>query len=90
MTAAPGMQVYKAEQPEWPVRVYNLLYEDSQEADKFSEAVAREVRRVLHYPPPAACLATTLTPLDLLKSVHEGSSEVLQAVTCHVHQTCIA
>ena len=39
-----GVQVYQAERPDWPVRVYNLLYEDSQEADKFSAAVAREVR----------------------------------------------
>ena len=38
-----GMQIYQAEHPDWRVRVYNLLYEDSQEADKFSEAVAREV-----------------------------------------------
>ena len=38
------MQIYKAERPEWPVRVYNLLYEDSQEADKFAAAVAREVK----------------------------------------------
>lgn len=37
------MQIYQAERPEWRVRVYNLLYEDSQEADKFSAAVAREV-----------------------------------------------
>ena len=37
------MQIYKAERAAWPVRVYNLLYEDSQEADKFSAAVAREV-----------------------------------------------
>ena len=36
-------QIYKAERPHWPVRVYNLLYEDSQEADKFAAAVAREV-----------------------------------------------
>lgn len=39
----PAVQVYKAEGPHWPVRVYNLLYEDSQEADKFAAAVAREV-----------------------------------------------
>ena len=38
------MQVYKAERPDWPVRVYNLLYEKSQEADKFAATVAREVR----------------------------------------------
>ena len=37
------MQIYKAERAGWPVRVYNLLYEDSQEADKFSAAVSREV-----------------------------------------------
>ena len=37
------LQIYQAERPDWPVRVYNLLYEDSQEADKFSAAVAREV-----------------------------------------------
>jgi hypothetical protein len=37
------LQIYKAERPEWAVRVYNLLYEDSQEADKFAAAVAREV-----------------------------------------------
>ncbi len=37
------LQIYKAERPEWAVRVYNLLYEDSQEADKFTAAVAREV-----------------------------------------------
>ena len=39
------MQIYQAERPDCPVRVYNLLYEDSQEADKFSAAVAREVTR---------------------------------------------
>ena len=37
------LQIYKAERAGWPVRVYNLLYEDSQEADKFAIAVAREV-----------------------------------------------
>ena len=37
------LQIYKAERPDWAVRVYNLLYEDSQEADKFTAAVAREV-----------------------------------------------
>ena len=41
------LQIYKAEEPHWPVRVYNLLYEDSQEADKFAAAVAREVTLVL-------------------------------------------
>ena len=41
------VQIYKAEEPHWPVRVYNLLYEDSQEADKFAAAVAREVTLVL-------------------------------------------
>lgn len=41
---AVWMQVYKAERPDWPVRVYNLLYENSQEADKFAATVAREVR----------------------------------------------
>ena len=40
---ADAVQIYKAEGPHWPVRVYNLLYEDSQEADKFAAAVAREV-----------------------------------------------
>lgn len=41
------VQIYKAEEPHWPVRVYNLLYEDSQEADKFAAAVAREVTLAL-------------------------------------------
>ena len=39
------MQIYQAERSDQRVRVYNLLYEDSQEADKFSAAVAREVTR---------------------------------------------
>ena len=43
------VQIYKAEEPHWPVRVYNLLYEDSQEADKFAAAVAREVTPFLRF-----------------------------------------
>ena len=42
------LQVYKAERPNKPVRVYNLLYEDSQEADKFAAGVNREVCRQKH------------------------------------------
>ena len=44
-----GMQIYKAERAAWPVRVYNLLYEDSQEADKFLAAVAREACSASEY-----------------------------------------
>ncbi|KAL0051045.1 hypothetical protein WJX82_001096 [Trebouxia sp. C0006] len=44
VTFVRQLEIYKAERPEWAVRVYNLLYEDSQEADKFAAAVAREVR----------------------------------------------
>lgn len=44
------VQIYKAEEPHWPVRVYNLLYEDSQEADKFAAAVAREVSNTFDTP----------------------------------------
>ena len=36
-------QVYKAEQPGRSLRVYHLFYEDSQESDKFTAAVSREV-----------------------------------------------
>ncbi|KAL3151984.1 hypothetical protein ABBQ32_001106 [Trebouxia sp. C0010 RCD-2024] len=44
VTFVRQLEIYQAERPDWRVRVYNLLYEDSQEADKFSAAVAREVR----------------------------------------------
>ncbi len=36
-------QVYKAEQPARSLRVYHLFYEDSQESDKFTAAISREV-----------------------------------------------
>ncbi|KAK9806779.1 hypothetical protein WJX72_002577 [[Myrmecia] bisecta] len=37
------LEVYKAERPGWPVRVYHLHYEDSQEADRYRALLAREV-----------------------------------------------
>ena len=37
------VQVYKAEQQSQALRVYHLFYQDSQESDKFTAAVAREV-----------------------------------------------
>ncbi|KAK9857610.1 hypothetical protein WJX84_003319 [Apatococcus fuscideae] len=37
------IEVFKAEQPLRPLRVYHLHYEDSQESDKFTAAVSREV-----------------------------------------------
>ena len=36
-------QVFKAERPLHALRVYHLHYEDSQESDKFTAAVSREV-----------------------------------------------
>ena len=42
-TCADWSQVFKAERPSRSLRVYHLHYEDSQESDKFTAAVSREV-----------------------------------------------
>lgn len=42
-TCADCSQVFKAERPLRSLRVYHLHYEDSQESDKFTAAVSREV-----------------------------------------------
>lgn len=59
------MQIYQAERPDWRVRVYNLLYEDSQEADKFSAAVAREVWSPLFH--AGMVMSWLLCMLDITK-----------------------
>ena len=38
------VQVYKAERPAAPLRVYNLWYSDSLEADRYKTALEREQR----------------------------------------------
>eukprot|EP00884_Botryococcus_braunii_P016193 jgi/Botrbrau1/3257/Bobra.174_1s0029.1 len=38
------LEVYKAERPGWPLRVYHLRYEESLESDKFNAGLARERR----------------------------------------------
>lgn len=70
MVRGDAGQVYKAERPGWPLRVYHLRYEESLESDKFNAGLARERHVFEELIRSKAHMACSPSPPPLLSSSH--------------------